>query len=169
MTVLRIKRAFPILEWWCLLAFATAVYGPPLAVAQTPRLDEPGPVAQSVSDGREDLGPPTKPKTSDAVCGVHEFSHDTWGEVSHFGEGLKAVPRGQQSKYEWPAVLFWFFEFQIARSRNDDWTSQQWSDGCWLKIKLEEVESRLEGLVTEMKKAQIAPDIIKSARRVFRD
>jgi hypothetical protein len=65
--------------------------------------------------------------------------------------------------------MFWFFEFQIARSRNDDWTFRLWSDGCWFKRRLEEVESRAVSLVTEMKKAKIAPAIIKSAGRVFRD
>jgi hypothetical protein len=76
---------------------------------------------------------------------------------------------GQESEYEWPAVMLCFFEFQIARSRNDDWTLQQWSDGCWFKRRLEKVESRVVSLVKEMKKAKIAPAIIKSARHFFRD
>ena|ERR1700693_5713458 len=76
---------------------------------------------------------------------------------------------GQESEYEWPAVMFWFFEFQIARSRNDDWAFQQWSDGSWLKRRLEKVEGRVAILVKDMKKAKIAPTLIRSARRVFRD
>ena len=76
---------------------------------------------------------------------------------------------GQESEYEWPAVMLWFFEFQIARSRNDDWTFQQWSDGCWWKRRLDQVASRVDTLVKEMKKAKIPPAIIESARRVFRD
>jgi hypothetical protein len=58
-------------------------------------------VAPPVSDGlqspdqaREDQELPQTPKASEEGCGVHEFSHDTWREVSHFGQGLKAVPHG---------------------------------------------------------------------------
>jgi hypothetical protein len=109
MSILRLKHALPLPEW-CLLTFLIAVYGPTLAVAQTPRLAELGPVAPSVADrlqspdqAREDQELPTEPKRSDAACGVHEFFHDTWREVSHFGEGLKAVPRGvvRSSNLKW--------------------------------------------------------------------
>jgi PAP2 superfamily len=102
MAIPRIKLAFPLLEW-CLLTFATAVYGPTLAIAQIPdRLVELRLSAGSVSDRLRspDQTPedPKLPRTSetvsDAGCSVHEFSHDTWREASHFGQGLKAVPRG---------------------------------------------------------------------------
>jgi hypothetical protein len=99
MTVRRIACAFQLLEW-CFLGFATAVYGPSLAVARTPQLPELGVVApvsdglQSPDQAREDQELPTKPKASKEGCDVHEFSHDTWREVSHFGQGLRAVPRG---------------------------------------------------------------------------
>ncbi len=109
MTIRRITRVFRLLEW-CLLAVASAVYGPALAVAQTPQVAELGLVPPSVSEGlqspdqaHEDQDLPTKPKASEEVCGVHEFSHDTWREVSHFGQGLKAVPRGvvRPSNLKW--------------------------------------------------------------------
>jgi hypothetical protein len=100
MRICRTPRVLGLLAW-CLLGYAGAVYGPPLAVAQTPRSAQPGLVAPSVSKGlqfpdqaREDQELPTKPKASEEGCDVHEFSHDTWREVSHFGQGLKAVPRG---------------------------------------------------------------------------
>jgi hypothetical protein len=98
MTIRRFTWVFRLLEW-CLLAVASAVYGPTLAVAQTPGLVEVGLVPpsdglQSPDQAREDQELPTKPQASQEVCGVHELSHDTWKETSHFGQGLKAVPRG---------------------------------------------------------------------------
>jgi hypothetical protein len=97
MTIRRFTWVFRLLEW-CLLAVASAVYGPALAVAQTPELVEVGLVPpsdglQSPDQAREDQELPTKSQASQEV-GVHEFSHDTWRETSHFGQGLKAVPRG---------------------------------------------------------------------------
>ena len=108
MTIRRITRVFRLLEWY-LLAVASAVYGLALAVAQ-PQLAELELVPPTVSEGlqspdqaREDQDLQTKPKTTDAVCGVHEVSHDTWREVSHFGQGLKAVPGGvvRPSNLKW--------------------------------------------------------------------
>jgi hypothetical protein len=100
MAIRRITRAFRLFEW-SLLAVASAFYSPALTVAQTPHVAELRLVPPSVSDGlqspdqaREDQERTTKPKASEEGCGVHEFSHDTWREVSHFGQGLKAVPRG---------------------------------------------------------------------------
>ena len=99
MTIPRITPVFRLLER--LLATAIAVCVPTFALAQTPQLTEQELVAPSVSDWLlspnqvpKDQEPPTKPKTSEAICGVPEFSHHTWTEVSHFGQGLKAVPRG---------------------------------------------------------------------------
>jgi hypothetical protein len=76
---------------------------------------------------------------------------------------------GQASEYEWPAVMFWFFEFQIARSRNDAWTFQTWSDSCRWRRKIDEVASRVDSLVIEMKKAKISPVIIKRTLRVMEE
>jgi len=50
MKISPIKRVLPLLGW-CLLVFVTAVYGPALAVAQTPRLAKLGPVAPSLATG----------------------------------------------------------------------------------------------------------------------
>jgi hypothetical protein len=38
-----------------------------------------------------------------AACGFHKLSRDTWTEVTHFGEGLKSVPRGiiRPSNLKW--------------------------------------------------------------------
>ncbi len=102
---------------FCLFFCGTAVYGSKPAFAQgTQSYDwlakygrpdtEWGRSSQPTRDeqGREDREQASKAETArDTACGVHEFSQDTWTEVTHFGQGLKAVPRGivRPSNLKW--------------------------------------------------------------------
>src|SRR5260370_21621968 len=94
----RILRCFAHL----LLICSSLICGPWPASAQTtdsfreltPEM-EPGSRTLRSSEGvRENQQPPhPREAVTDTGCGVRGFFHDTWGETSQFGHGLKAVSR----------------------------------------------------------------------------
>jgi hypothetical protein len=76
---------------------------------------------------------------------------------------------GFESEYTWPAVLFWWFEFQIARTlqKRDDWAFQNWWDKAYYMRQHQEAERKLANLVVALEKTGVSPAIIKSARRIL--
>jgi hypothetical protein len=62
---------------------------------------------------------------------------------------------GFESKYIWPATLFWFLEFQIAqaRRRRDEWAFEQWWDKQSCMRQLVDVQQRLDDLLAAVKEA----------------
>ena len=79
--------------------------------------------------------------------------------------------RGVESRYKWPAVLFWWFEFQIARAeaKSDDWAFQQWCDKQYCMRRIAMAEQELEDFATALEKAGVSPTYVMSARHIFRN
>lgn len=71
---------------------------------------------------------------------------------------------GHESEYEWPALMFWFLEYQIARASNDEWAFDQWWDRVRLQRRLDKMERLANDLITMMKRAGVSAAIIRNAQ-----
>ncbi|MDP9148089.1 MAG: phosphatase PAP2 family protein [Acidobacteriota bacterium] len=88
----------------CFVFGAANAYGSKAVAQGSKPFDERAIKAQIISEARQRSGQQNEREahdqasdggaTGNTACGVHEFSDDTWTEVSHFGQGLKATPRG---------------------------------------------------------------------------
>ena len=139
-----------------LLICSSLICGPWLASAQTtdsfreltPEM-EPGSRTLRSSEGvRENQQPPhPREAVTDTGCGVRGFFHDTWGETSQFGHGLKAVPRSavRPSNLKWELPILAATGVLIAKvdrpadnriqSKSLQQTAGQWSNvGLGLEI-----------------------------------
>jgi hypothetical protein len=78
---------------------------------------------------------------------------------------------GFESKYIWPATLFWFLEFQIAqaRRRRDEWGFEQWWDKQSCLRQLDDIQRRLDDLLAVVKEVgtkRSEPKLRQVARRI---
>lgn len=78
---------------------------------------------------------------------------------------------GFESEYLWPATLFWFLEFQVAQEirKRDEWAFQQWWDKVHYMRQLRIAESRLNTLLSVLRKHGAPKAVLDTAQRVLSD
>jgi hypothetical protein len=100
-----------------------------------------------------------------------EISERYLRELDEFCPPRTQRGSGVESKYIWPATLFWFLEFQIAqaRRRRDSWAFEQWLDKQSCMSQLVDVRQRLDDLLAAAKEAGTKrgqAKLIQVARRI---
>ena len=103
-----------------------------------------------------------------------EISERYLRELDEFCPPRTQRGSGVESKYIWPATLFWFLEFQIAqaRRRRDEWAFEQWWDKQSCMRQLVDVRQRLDDLLAAAKEAGTKrgqAKLIQIARRIEGD
>jgi hypothetical protein len=90
-------------------------------------------------------------------------------ELDEFWPPRTVKGSGHESRYEWPALMFWFFEYQIARASKDEWAFQNWQDKAYLLQRFRKAEERRNNLVGELRKARTSNAILGAARNLLSD
>jgi hypothetical protein len=74
---------------------------------------------------------------------------------------------GFESRYLWPAVMFWWTELQMARADGNEWAFQNWCDRVYYMRLFRTAEERLNDLIGALRTAGASKALVVAAGRVL--